>query len=180
MRIASGKYKNRRLTAPPGNLVRPTGERARQALFNILGERVVGARFLDLFAGTGAIGLEALSRGASHVVFVESDPQAEKALKHNVGLCAAAATSAVHRLDIARALMRFAERARPFDIIFADPPYDYLEYRSLVDTMTGPQLLAENGIAVLEHRRGVAPPEASLAFDTRQYGENAFTFYHAL
>ncbi|MEK7794561.1 MAG: 16S rRNA (guanine(966)-N(2))-methyltransferase RsmD [Candidatus Hydrogenedentota bacterium] len=180
MRIASGKFKNRRLATPPGSLVRPTGERARQALFNILGDRVVGARFLDLFAGTGAIGLEALSRGASQVVFVESDRQAEKTLKHNIGLCAAAATSAVHRLDITRVLPQFAQRERPFDIVFADPPYDFLEYRSLVDTMTGPQLLAENGIAVLEHRRGVPPPATSLASNTRQYGENAFTFYHAL
>jgi 16S rRNA (guanine966-N2)-methyltransferase len=118
MRIVAGVYGGRRLQAPPGRSTRPTADRVREALFSILGPAVEGARVLDLFAGSGALGIEALSRGAGEVVFVESDARAAETVRANLAAMGAEAT--VHRRD-AFAWLGSADGA--FDIVFADPPY---------------------------------------------------------
>jgi 16S rRNA (guanine966-N2)-methyltransferase len=118
MRIVAGEFKGRRLAAPRGARTRPTADRVREALFSMLGD-VSGARVLDLYAGSGALGIEALSRGASEAVFVERDPRAVAALRRN--LEAVGVSAAVAQSDA----LAFIRRDRgPYDLVFADPPYD--------------------------------------------------------
>ena len=119
--MIAGRYGGRRLQAPPGDATRPTADRVREALFSILGERVAGARVLDLFAGSGALGLEALSRGAREVTFVERAPAALKALRAN--LAALGADADVVRADALRWLRAASGGARQYDLVLLDPPY---------------------------------------------------------
>jgi 16S rRNA (guanine966-N2)-methyltransferase len=118
VRIVAGSYKGRRLHAPTGTRTRPTADRVREALFSILGP-LGGERVLDLFAGSGALGLEALSRGAGEAVFVDSDPRAVAAIRRNLDAIGAEAT--VQRRDVLAYLRGASER--PFDLVFVDPPY---------------------------------------------------------
>ena len=121
MRVVAGTYRGRRLTAPPGDATRPTSDRVREALFSILGPSVQGARVLDLFAGSGALGIEALSRGAASAVFVDSAPRAIEAVRAN--LAALGIEAGVHRIE-ARAWLRTASaRSEAYDLVFLDPPY---------------------------------------------------------
>ena len=121
MRVIAGHYGGRRLQAPPGEATRPTSYRVREALFSLLGERVEGARVLDLFAGTGALGIEALSRGAAEVTFVDSAPAAIRAVRAN--LEALDAIADVRRADARRFLGGASAAAREYDLVFLDPPY---------------------------------------------------------
>lgn len=166
MRIISGSLRNRRLKEQPARATRPTTDLVRGALFNILAPRIDGARFLDLFAGTGAIGLEALSRGAAEVIWVEADGRAFAVLKANV---TDLAPDAAWGLVRAKAGAYLERDEPPFDVIFADPPY--------ADDLTAlaPRIaarLAPGGIFVAEHASGqapAAPPELEPAF-TKSYG----------
>jgi RNA methyltransferase, RsmD family len=122
MRIVAGKWRGRRIDAPEGDIVRPTGDRVREAWMSIVSPWLGGARVLDLFAGSGALGLEALSRGAEVVDFVESSPRSLATLRANADLLGAGAAAVIHRADA----MRFAAglSAHAYDVAFADPPYD--------------------------------------------------------
>ena len=119
MRVIAGRWGGRRLQAPPGDATRPTSDRVREALFSVLGPRVGGAHVLDLFAGSGALGIEALSRGATSAVFVERDARAAATINRN--LDALGAEGDVRRQDALRFL---ASGEGPFDLVFCDPPYD--------------------------------------------------------
>ena len=121
MRITGGEWRGRPLIAPAGTATRPTSDKVRQALFNLLGPQIAGAALLDLFAGTGAIGLEALSRGAARAVAVESSPPALAATRKNSD--SLGATLEIISLPVERALQSFAAKNESFDIIFLDPPY---------------------------------------------------------
>src|SRR5918999_4707697 len=121
MRVIAGRYGGRRLQAPPGAATRPTSDRVREALFSVLGGRVDGANVLDLFAGSGALGIEALSRGAAEATFVDSAPAAARAVRAN--LEALGLEAEVHRAD-ARAFLRAARKGgRQYDLVLIDPPY---------------------------------------------------------
>ncbi len=121
MRVVAGSLGGRRLIAPPGDATRPTGDRVREALFSVLGASVQGARVLDLFAGSGALGIEALSRGAATAVFVDRAPQAIAAVRAN--LAALGIEGQTHRAE-ARAWLRTASRrGDAYDLVFLDPPY---------------------------------------------------------
>lgn len=123
MRIVGGEHRGRHLKAPRGGGVRPTSDRVREAIFNMLGP-LDGASVLDLFAGTGAIGIEAISRGAGRVVFVDSAASAVRLVRANLSLLGdAAADTTVEHLDAATAVRRLAERGERFDVVFLDPPY---------------------------------------------------------
>jgi 16S rRNA (guanine966-N2)-methyltransferase len=144
LRVVAGKFKGRRLSAPRGTRTRPTADRVREALFSMLGD-VGGARVLDLYAGSGALGIEALSRGAEGVVFVERDAQALAAIERNLAAVGAEAT--VVRQDV----MRFLARADgAFDLVFCDPPYDSASRLAgpLADRL--PALIAEDARIVTE------------------------------
>ncbi len=156
MRIIAGEFRSRRLRAPRGWDTRPTSDRLRETLFNVLGNRVAGARFADLYAGSGANGLEALSRGAAEAVFVEQAPPALEALHSNVAALEVAARAQVAALPMARWLREAVAAARPFDLLFLDPPYAAgAEYAATLGALgdAGQKLLAPGALVIAEHRR---------------------------
>ena len=166
MRVIAGEYKGRRLQAPPGDAVRPTPDRVREALFSILGARVEGATVLDLFAGSGALGIEALSRGAASAVFVDDDPRAVDAIERN--LSEIGADGEVKRRD---ALAFLAQTPARFDLVFADPPYSSAPELAGALTERIPRVLADDAVIVIEsHKR--TPLELDLPLVTeRDYGK---------
>jgi len=123
LRIIAGEFRGRRLKTPKGKQVRPTSDRVREAVFSILAQHVRGARVLDLFAGTGALGLEALSRGAESVVFVEQNRETAQILRSNLTRCAVRQKSCVLQQDVLRALGTLSRQGARFDLVFMDPPY---------------------------------------------------------
>ncbi|HEX7778335.1 MAG TPA: 16S rRNA (guanine(966)-N(2))-methyltransferase RsmD [Vicinamibacterales bacterium] len=186
MRIIAGSLKGRRLIAPAGSGVRPTSDSLRETLYNVLGESIGGARVLDAFAGTGALGLEAISRGAEHVTFIERDRSAMRALERNVAACGAANACAIIRGDFPIALIgvraeRFggtSERAERFDVVLLDPPYDTPDLAAIVAAAA--PLVTPPGQVVLEHSRRRASPEAAGPLRRTRVltaGDSALSFY---
>jgi 16S rRNA (guanine(966)-N(2))-methyltransferase RsmD len=176
LRITGGTLRGRRVAVPPHDL-RPTSERARQAYFNIVAERVEGARFLDLFAGSGIFSFEAISRGAASATAVDRDRRSAA----NISRHAAAFTVPV--LTVTGEVLDALKRLRdPFDLVYADPPYDYERYHDLLDAIGG-LTLAPDAIVALEHRRRSEPFEASARGLTMlrraEYGEVWITFFRA-
>jgi 16S rRNA (guanine966-N2)-methyltransferase len=169
LRVIAGSAKGRKLAAPTWDGLRPTSDRLRETLFNILAPHVSGARVLDGYAGTGAIGIEALSRGAASAVFVESDRRAVAMITRNLEACGMKATvSAARFLDAAPGLAD--ER---FDLVLLDPPYDSPELTEAVRAGLG--VLSDDGVLVLEHASRVAPPAG--AFRTVKAGDSSLSFY---
>jgi 16S rRNA (guanine966-N2)-methyltransferase len=158
MRIVSGRWKGKALVAPAGDTTRPTSDRARQAVFNILehapwSNGLNGARVLDLFAGTGALGLEALSRGAASCLFLDTDPSARAALMANIEACSAQGITRVWKRDAACLDPMPATANGPFDLVFIDPPYAKgLDVAALTGLAGG--WLAADGLIMLERGRG--------------------------
>lgn len=188
MRVIAGSLKGRRLTTPSWDGLRPTSDRLRETLFNVLSFRAVGARVLDLFAGTGALGIEAYSRGAALVVFVERDPRAETLIRENLRRCGIAETPAgggaqqgcvIIRATAARALetMRGRVDVTPFDIVLLDPPYEQAPETALdgVDAV-----VAASGVAVLEHATRTQAPERAgrlVRYRDLPSGDSTLSFY---
>jgi 16S rRNA (guanine966-N2)-methyltransferase len=176
MRIIAGSLKGRRLRTPAWDGLRPTSDRLRETLFNVLAGAIPGAYVLDGYAGTGAVGIEALSRGASHVVFVEQDRRAVALIAENLRHCGVSEGYGIIRADIER--VGRPGGSRPFDVILLDPPYAVADLQSCV-TVAAPWLGA-GGVLVLEHaRRRISPPTAGdLAFvRVVQSGDSALSFY---
>jgi 16S rRNA (guanine966-N2)-methyltransferase len=180
-RIIGGEGKGRRLKAPRGLDTRPTAARVRQTLFDILAARLPGCRFLDAFAGSGAVGLEALSRGAALVVFVESAAGAVAALRANAGALARAGGNVrVLRQDARAALAALAEAGESFDVIYVDPPYASDLYEKALEQVGRKGLLGEDGVVVAEHFHKRALPERIGALArTREVrvGDHRLSFY---
>jgi 16S rRNA (guanine966-N2)-methyltransferase len=169
VRVISGRWGGRRLQAPPGDATRPTSDRVREALFSVLGDRVDDARVLDLFAGSGALGLEALSRGAAEVTFVDSGPAALKALRAN--LAALGAEAEVRRQDARRFLASASAGARQYDLVFLDPPYRLAARLGSELSATLPAVLAPGATVVAESDRR-SPLDLELPLhDERRYGD---------
>lgn len=183
-RILAGAAKGRRLAAPAGLATRPTGARVRQTLFDILAPRLDGCRFLDLCAGSGAIGLEALSRGAARVVLVDESPAAAAVLRENAALLRGAGGDVtVLRQDAARALAGLAGEGRRFDVVYLDPPYGSALYEPLLEAVAAGRLLAEGGLLVAEHFKKRALPETiGRLARTRavRVGDHVLSFYARL
>jgi 16S rRNA (guanine(966)-N(2))-methyltransferase RsmD len=174
MRIIAGTLKGRRLAAPTWPGLRPTADKLRETLFNILGTRVEGARVLDGFAGTGAVGIEALSRGAAHVTFVESDRRAAALVADNLRRTGLAEGYAIIRAD----LRTVALPRETFDLVLLDPPYDEADLDGLIGGMA--PRLAPDGLLVLEHARRRAAPAESGGLVRRRVvasGDSALSFY---
>jgi 16S rRNA (guanine(966)-N(2))-methyltransferase RsmD len=163
MRIIAGLLRSRSLQAPSGLNTRPTSDRLRETLFNVLAPRIEGARFLDLYAGSGAVGLEALSRGAARVEFVEKASAALRVLSGNLerlGLAASRETAGfhIHAAAVGAFLRKAAaaQKREPYDVLFLDPPYDAAEeYAATLGLLGGSAagLLAEGAVVIAEHRR---------------------------
>lgn len=182
MRVIAGTYRSRPLEAPAGLTTRPTSDRLRETLFNVLAPRIEGARFLDLYAGSGAVGIEALSRGASEVVLVEKAHGALRVLRANLQRMAIAEAVSVVATSVSTFLEREAA-ADAFDIIFLDPPYELeKEYAATLAAVGGraQALLAPRGIVIAEHRRKTTLPDGyGQLTRTRllRQGDAALSFY---
>lgn len=181
MRLTGGEARGRRLKALRGPLIRPTADRVREALFDILGARVRGARFLDVYAGTGAVGCEALSRGAVRVVFLERHRGALSLIRDNLRLGPWSVSSEIIEGDACGSLRELARLGARFDILFLDPPYDD---PGLPDALAlASRLLDRDGLLVLEHRfcAAVAAPGGSALLPVRsyRYGDTALTIWRA-
>ena len=174
IRVIAGTAKGRRLDTPAWTGLRPTSDRLRETLFNILAPRVAGARVLDGYAGTGALGIEALSRGAAHATFVEHDPRAVRLIAAN--LAHAGMKSGRNACTIVRG--GFLEMARshegaPFDLVLLDPPYDDPALDAAV--RAAGRILSDDGLVVLEHATRVAPPAGAVR--TVKAGDSSLSFY---
>ena len=178
MRVIAGAYKGRRLNAPSWSGLRPTSDKLRETIFNILAPRVAGARVLDAYAGTGALGIEALSRGAREATFVERDRRAQALIEENLARCGIVNGYVIIRASVARALETW--RGRPgdrFDIVLLDPPYDTPAEEILA---AAGEATADDGVVVLEHaRRRSTPARAGRLARTREViaGDSALAFY---
>lgn len=184
IRIIAGHLKGRKITTLPGKTTRPTSHRAREALFSILGPQIQAVTMVDLFAGTGAIGLEALSRGAAKVLFVEQNPEAGAHIRRTLSQFHLSSASQVLIEDVSLAIQNsILVGWRPFDVIFLDPPYRFPNISQLLHQIVEADLLAPTGQIVYEHFHKTLPP-ASIGdrtlVRTARYGDNAFTFYHPL
>jgi 16S rRNA (guanine966-N2)-methyltransferase len=170
MRIVGGEFGGRRLVMPKDARVRPTADRVREAWMSILGEELADARVLDLFAGSGALGLEALSRGAASVTFVELNPPSLRALDQNITALGVQKSVTVHRGDA----LRYAERLTggQFELVLADPPYTTDQASRLVSLFRQKPF---GRILSVEHRSDLALD----GNDTRRYGDTAITFCYA-
>jgi 16S rRNA (guanine966-N2)-methyltransferase len=176
VRVAGGSFRGRSLAVPPG--ARPTEGRVREALFSIWGDRLEGARVLDLFAGSGVVGLEAAGRGALTVLAVDESLGAVKTLEANAARLQEKLL-AIRRLTLPAGLARLAaEGAGPFDLIYADPPYNFALYEDLLAAVA-PLLAADGEVAVEHSSRRTLPLQAGplVRTDARRYGESAVSFY---
>ena len=175
MRVIAGSFKGRRLKAPTWEGLRPTSDKLRETLFNVLAPRVVGARVLDGFAGTGAIGIEARSRGAAHVTFIEKDRRAAALIEKNVALCGIDTGFQIERGDVAAVLRRMPTDAL-FDVIVLDPPYDAAGIEATLDAASA--RLARGGLLVLERatRREPDVPASLIQIRHVKSGDSTLTF----
>ena len=178
MRIVGGRFRGRVVAAPAGSLTRPTSDKVRESLFNILAHGVEwtgieGARVLDLFAGTGALGLEALSRGAAYCLFVEDNADARGLIRENVEALGLTGASKLWRRDATK--LGTAAPMQPFQLLFADPPYGKGLGELALQAVADGGWLSPGAICVLEERADVAPaiPSGFEALDTRTYGDTA-------
>jgi 16S rRNA (guanine(966)-N(2))-methyltransferase RsmD len=165
MRVIAGTFRSRQLKSLKGSALRPTSDRLRETLFNVLGERVVGARFADIFAGTGAVGIESLSRGAAEVVFVENHAPATALIKKNLESLGVRKSVRVLTKDALHGLERLSEEhsssAAAFDIIFLDPPYAAAEeYRRVLNFLGSARFLEAGSLVIAEHRYSTELPKA--------------------
>lgn len=183
MRVIAGTFRSRPLQAPPGTATRPTSDRLREALFNVLAPRIEGARFVDLYAGSGAVGIEAISRGADHVWFAESASPALSAIRSNLARLKIGGGYSIEDRSAAHLLRSLIKAKRLLDIVFIDPPYDAAdEYADTLGLLAREHvaLLAPDAIVIVEHPRK-APSASHYGPLTRtrllQQGDVALSFY---
>ena len=179
MRIIAGEFKGRRLAAVRGR-IRPTSDKVREAIFNILGPRVLGAQVLDLFAGTGALTLEALSRGAAGAVLVDEDGAALGVLRENLESLGIKERVRVLALPVAGALRKLAAQGARFSLIFLDPPYGRGWAQKTLKALEASGLLMPDASIVAEHSHREALPEhlgGLCLIQTRRYGDTQVAFY---
>lgn len=177
MRVIAGSARGVPLFSPKDDAIRPTLDRVRESLFNILAARVPGATFLDLFAGTGANGIEALSRGAAKGVFVDKGREALELIRKNVEKSRVAKESQIFKLDLPGDLKLIHES---FDLIFADPPHSYGEFDALGEAITTWSLLKPGGMLILEHASSAQIADEWGALNRvrhKKYGQTTLSFY---
>jgi len=183
MRVISGIYRSRRLVAPDGLATRPTSDRLRETLFNILAPRIPGATFADLYAGSGANGIEAISRGAGMVFFVENAEPALAAIRSNLKTLGIVSGFGLEPRSVSSFLRRLAQRERALDLVFLDPPYEAVEEYAATLALLGGEcasLLSEDSVVVAEHRRKLPLAErygALVRYRVKEQGDAALSFF---
>lgn len=181
MRIIAGRFKGHQLPSPKNRGVRPTTDRVREALFSALGAAVTGTRVLDLFAGTGAFGFEALSRGAEAVVFVEKDRLATKLLAETTGSFQVEDSVVILNLTATQAIAKLAGQERKFGIVFLDPPYETHWIQRVVTNSTFLDLLERDAILITERSALFEEPRIPESFYKtfgRKYGDTMVEIFH--
>jgi len=183
MRIIAGTFKSRRLKTLPGAATRPTSDRLRETLFNVLGASVRGAVFADAYAGSGAVGIEALSRGAEFVYFLESHRAAVRVIEANLKSLGLEEGYEILALDVLAGLRSLEQRGVLFDAVFLDPPYkETAEYRRTLALLSDSKLLAPGAVVIAEHHRKLALAEkfGTLArFRVLRQGDSSLSFYRS-
>lgn len=184
MRIVSGSAKGRALAGPKptSRHIRPTADRVRETLFNVLGQMLDGQQVLDLYAGTGALGLEALSRGAGGVVLVDQDREAQALCRQNTEALGFSGQVELVAQPVVRALDTLKRRGARFELIFADPPYAARVVETVLDGVTAAGLLSPGGMLVVEHDKRESAPEVHAGLtreDQRRFGDTLVSFYRA-
>ena len=183
MRVISGKYRGRKLKGPGATGIRPTSDRLKETLFDILGPSVEGRAWLDVFGGTGSVGIEALSRGACQVVFIENTEAAHRLIQRNLEICGVKSGYQLIRQEVFAALRALARRQFQADIIFFDPPYDWKPYGDLLDIAFKKGLASPSCIVVVEHHRKAYLPESGngyFRFRIVRQGDHCLSFYKAV
>ena len=160
MRVIAGKFRSRRLKGPGTLSLRPTSDRLRETLFNVLGTTVEDSLFVDAYAGTGAVGIEAISRGARETVFIESNPKAARIVRQNLEALGIRAGAELIEADAVRGLERIAAQRRIADFVFLDPPYkETEEHLRVLEFLDTSHLIAPRGLVIVEHFRKSELPE---------------------
>jgi 16S rRNA (guanine966-N2)-methyltransferase len=180
MRVISGQAKGHRLKVPKGRAVRPTAARVKEALFNILPHDLSGLKALDLFAGTGNLSAEALSRGAAAAILVDISPKVGRTIRENLRMLGFSERSEVWTVSVPQSLRRLSRRGETFDLIFLDPPYERGWVGKILSAIAREELLREAGIVVAEHssREEVQESYGPLGLqDQRRYGSTILSFF---
>jgi len=182
LRVIAGIAKRRQLKAPRGLKVRPTADRVKEALFNILGSLVKGSSFLDLFAGTGSVGIEALSRGAERAVFVDKDINNIRIIKENLGITGLEANARLVCMNVGQALSLLGKEKQMYDLIFIDPPYFKELASDTLDGIIKNNLLKPGGTIIVEiSKKDPLPRDAAALlrlFRQEKYGDTLLSFYN--
>ncbi len=180
MRVIAGEWKGRKLTTPAGRTVRPTADQVRTALMDTLSPWLPGARFLDLFAGAGGVGIEALSRGAADVVFVEVDPKALASLRENLARLGIEGRDRILRRPVSAAVEAFKHAGVRFRLIFLDPPYGRALAAETLARLEDGALLEPDGVVIVQHLTKEPLPErfgVLVLWKSRRFGETTLTFF---
>ncbi len=182
MRVISGEAKGRRLKAPTGDRIRPTADRVKETLFDILEERVRNARVLDLFAGTGSLGIEALSRGARSVLFVDAAGEAVRLISDNLERTEMGSRAEVWKSKALSAIARLKKLGYQFAIVLLDPPYGYAcgQIETLLRRICLADILSRRGLIVIEHDKRTELPDrfgSMERLDQRRFGDTMVSFY---
>lgn len=183
MRVVAGERKGMPLKALPGTTTRPTTDKVKESIFNIIGPYFEGGIALDLFAGSGGLGIEALSRGMSRVIFVEKDPKAYQILLDNIKKCRYEEQAEAFRIDAKRAIKGFIKRDIKLDLVMLDPPYHQADYYDLVNVLVENEKIHDNGIILCEHAKEVALPDMFGQFSLQRqeiYGGTIISIYTSL
>ncbi|WP_315905901.1 16S rRNA (guanine(966)-N(2))-methyltransferase RsmD [Priestia koreensis] len=180
MRVVSGTKKGLALKAVPGTTTRPTTDKVKESIYNIIGPYFEGGLGLDLFGGSGGLGIEALSRGLDKFIFVDRDGKAIQTIKTNLATCGFEDQAEVYRNDADRALKAILKRQLQFDLILLDPPYKAQKLKALIEFISEASLLTSTGKIVCEHDKGVSLPETIGTYERTKaeiYGITAITIY---
>lgn len=179
LRIIGGNLKRKKLFTPKGMVTRPTSDRVKEALFNILGPHITNASVLDLFAGSGALGLEALSRGAKEALFIDNDHAALTIIDRNIASCRLNTNAVSMRCNILQDLRCIQTAGRHFNLVFMDPPYARDMIVKTLHKLDTIDILKKNAMIVIEHSSGESVPKALARFsliDQRKYGKTMLSF----
>jgi 16S rRNA (guanine966-N2)-methyltransferase len=182
MRVISGRFRGRRLIGPKGMELRPTADRLKEAMFNILGQGVENSLWLDVFAGSGSVGLEAISRGARQVDFLDQDPSACRLVRKNLEICGILAGYRLFKDDAFHGLRRLAREGTSYDFIFMDPPYAWEPYVDLLQIAFSRGLAAGPAVVIIEHHVKTAMSTEGECYTRTRFmrqGEQALSFYAA-